>query len=76
MVNHVLFKESKTARTDRGKESLMSQTAMIIITCEVFSCLPDLLISLLHLFLFLTQKISKYFATPSQNALLKAAFPL
>lgn len=27
MINQMLFKESKTARADRGKESLMSQAA-------------------------------------------------
>jgi len=63
----MLFTESKTARTDRTKESLMPQAAEndYNYMWGFFPVYQDLLISFLHLFLFLTQRISKYFAIPS-----------
>lgn len=41
----------------RNHLSFRNQT-VIVITCGVLFCVPDLLIDLLHLFLFLTQRIN------------------
>lgn len=62
VINQMLFNESKTARRDKARHHLsLRNQIVIIITCGVFFCVPDLLIILLHLFLFLTQRISGRF---------------
>lgn len=58
VINQMLFNESKTTRRDRGKESLISQESNSDYNYMWgFFCVPDLLINLFHLFLFLTQRI-------------------
>lgn len=66
MINQMLFKESKTARTNRSKESLLPQAVTTIITYLFLIPLTSFVCQFASL--FLTQRVNAYFVSLSQNA--------
>lgn len=77
VINQMLFNESKAPRRDRGKESLISQESDSDYNYMwvFFFCVPDLLINLLHLFLFLTQRIRGGFPLIKKSKKIKEKTP-